>query len=208
MARIRCFLLEETERVAVYFRRYNSTAFKKGTCPVHDDYHNASVRIEDELVEKDERGYIVNGSKPASHDDPRWPKICACGYIFRPEDEWQRDAHLLYWRRDTGEEMILRNAPPGAMWYAWWFDDIYQPQGKHCLVIRMPGGGEWIVDSQAKNCSMPEDRKQEKHHCWILHGDPPNVTVDKQGASTCAAGSGSVQMQNWHGFLRNGFLEE
>lgn len=207
MSRIACFFLQETNDVSVYLRRYTTT-FKEGTCPLHNGYHNASIHIENEPVERSTRGYINNSGKPGpAHNDPRWPMSCACGYVFSEEDEWQRDTHLLYKRLDTGEEIILRNAPSGAMWYAWWFDDMYKPQLEHCLVVKTPGNRDWIIDGQASNCTIPDDKMQEKHHCWVLHGEPPNVTIDKQG-TTCSAGAGSVQSGNWHGFLRNGFLEQ
>lgn len=111
-------------------------------------------------------------------------------------------------RTDTGEEFIeYHNAPVGAMWFAEWFDNSFcVPQLEHVLVVKTPGG-EWVVDSQSSNCTMPEDFKQEKHHCWIIEGELPNITVSKNG-KTCAAGGGSIQTGNYHGFLRNGYLEE
>lgn len=204
MTRIKCFLLESTEHVSVSLRRYT----RGKDCPVIEGgYHQGRVRIEDEPVARDAQGYIQNGSKPtAPHDDPRWPAQCTCGYAFKEYDEWQRFVEEIYRRADTGEEMCLRDATPGAMWYAWWFDDMYTPQEKHNLVVKTPGG-EWCVDGQANNCTMKDDLKQERHHCWIRHGEPPNVTVDKQGGPTCSAGAGSIQCGQYHGFLRNGYLE-
>jgi hypothetical protein len=61
-----------------------------------------------------------------------------------------------------------------------------------------------MIDSRASNCTLPNDRE---HKCWIRHGTPPDLTVDKNG-KTCAAGAGSIQLGNYHGFLRNGHLEE
>lgn len=205
MGKIRCFFLEPTGRVSVRLRRY--TRVERVPC-TEGSYHDASVHFCSEPKECDAKGYGVNSLKPApSHSDPRWPQTCTCGYTFRDDDEWQRFTQDIYRRTDTGEEGTLRDAAPGAMWYAWWFDTMYQPQGAHCLVVKTPGSREWIIDSQASNCTMPDDRRQEKHHCWILHGTPPDVTVDKQG-QTCAAGPGSVQCGKWHGFLRNGYLED
>lgn len=119
----------------------------------------------------------------------------------------------LYRRTDTGELQPLNDFGPGAMWFAPWLDNIYKPQLKHVLVVKTPGG-DWIIDSQASNCTKPQKkvgedgwtaRRQEDHHCWILHGEPPNVTVDKDG-NTCEAGGGSIVCGGFHGFLRNGFL--
>lgn len=71
------------------------------------------------------------------------------------------------------------------------------------LMVRLPDGHDWAVDSEASNCTKPG----EPHHCWIRHGDPREcrVTVDKNG-DTCAAGAGSIASPNWHGFLQNGVL--
>lgn len=206
MARIKCFLLEPTGRVQVKLRRY----YFVEKCSFHGDYygyHDASVIIGEEPEELSEEGCIQNGLKPVPHDDPRWPTHCPCGYAFREKDQWQRAVNPIYRRVDTGEEMLLRDAPSGAMYYAPWLDAIQVPQGKHCLIVKTPGG-EWVVDSQSSNCTMKNDWRQEKHHCWVLHGEPPNVTADKQGGPTCAAGAGSIQCGSYHGFLRSGFLEE
>lgn len=73
--------------------------------------------------------------------------------------------------------------------------------GPHLIVI-CPNGGTWNVDSRASNCTMPYDYE---HRCWIRHGIPPNVTVDKNG-NTCQAGAGSIKCGDYHGFLRNGVL--
>jgi hypothetical protein len=206
MTRIQCFLLEKTGRVEVMLRRYRSpSTFPDTSCPTGYGYHNASFPIGDETEVCDEQGSIQNGRMDIpAHDDTRWPTTCPCGYIFEEEDNWQRTAYPLYRRTDTGEEMVLKDLPVGAMYYAEWLDDVFCPQNEHCLVVQTPGG-EWIIDSQSSNCSMKDDFRQERHHCWIQHGYPPNVTVDKQGVS-CSAGGGSIECNNYHGFLRNGCL--
>lgn len=94
---------------------------------------------------------------------------------------------------------------PGDMF----FEDYMEPDtywsnqiGPHlCLVL--PNGIHWVIDSRASNCDMKEDKT---HRCWVRHGEPPNITVDKRG-ETCNAGSGSIKAGNFHGFLRNGKLE-
>lgn len=111
------------------------------------------------------------------------------------------------WRRtDTGEEFRIQDRPVGSMWFAPWLDDAWSPQLKHILIVATPGG-DWVVDSQASNCTIPEDPQQKNHHCWIIEGEFPEITVSKNG-QTCAAGGGSILCGNYHGFLRNGFLEE
>lgn len=43
------------------------------------------------------------------------------------------------------------------------------------------------------------------HKCWVRHGEPPDLHVDKAGV-TCNAGAGSILSGDYHGFLHNGFL--
>lgn len=107
-------------------------------------------------------------------------------------------AQAIYKRLDTGEE--ITGAPIGAMFY----DEGCHtgPDGKS-LVVVTPGGW-WYIDSQASNCTKPDDKE---HRCWVRHGEPPNVTVDKSG-NTCAAGAGSIMIGSYHGFLRNGLLTD
>lgn len=205
MARIRCFFLEHTGRVQVYLRRYQSS-LNHTECPDHG-YHDAQTSLGEEPEERSERGYISNGTKSMlPHDDPRWPIACSCGYTFQEHDHWQRNVDSLYQRTDTQEETTIRNAPVGAMWDAWWMNDFCQPQGKHNLAVKTPGG-DWMIDSQASNCTMKDDRMQEHHHCWVRTGEPPDVTAGKDGV-TCGAGAGSIQCGSYHGFLRGGWLED
>lgn len=112
----------------------------------------------------------------------------------------------IYRRSDTGELLTLREAPAGAMWDATWYDDRAEYTGADgiTLVVRTPGG-EWMVDSRASNCTLPND---DVHKCWVRHGDPrkpETLHVDKNGL-TCAAGAGSIQCGSYHGFLHNGEL--
>lgn len=131
-------------------------------------------------------------------DDPRWPTHCECGFAFRDSDPHQRWTDMLYRRDDTGETTTLRAAPDGAMWDAVW-SPWKGPDGRS-LVVKCPGGSEWMIDGRATNCTLPNDTV---HRCWIRHGEPPRITVDKNGV-TCSAGAGSIQIGNYHGFLRDG----
>lgn len=144
-------------------------------------------------------------------------------FFIEPTGKTQRTVHrdgngkdigtgeiTVYRRTDTGEDVgCLAEAPVGAMWFASWYPDNFcNPQlgsGK-ALIVKTPGG-DWLVDQQAANCTMPDDVHQEQHHCWIINGEVPNITVNKNGV-TCGAGAGSIQQANWHGFLRDGFLVE
>jgi hypothetical protein len=199
MKRIRCFLLEPTGKTKHSLRRYASGS----TCPSGEmSYHNAQTFVGVRPVEDAAR--VLEERTP--RDDPRWPTHCGCGYEFKADDSWQDFTRELYRRADTGEEMTLREAPPGAMYYAPWLSDLphYRgPDGRTLIVKCPPDGHDWIVDSRASNCTMPQD---DVHKCWVRHGEAPDITVDKNG-HTCAAGGGSILTPKWHGFLRNGWLE-
>jgi hypothetical protein len=98
----------------------------------------------------------------------------------------------LYRRADTGEVLTFADAPAGAMVGFEWG-----------LTVKLPNGRSWNIDSEATNCTR---KGVKSHRCWIRHGTPPDITVDKNG-DTCAAGAGSIQAGDYHGFLRNGHLE-
>ena len=137
-----------------------------------------------------------------------WPTRCGCGYRFKAEDEWSIDFNDIWIREDDWSVLGSRphKFPPGAMYWAPWMDDHYKPQLEHCLCVILPDGTAWIIDSQATNCTMADDHRQERHHCWVLSGGPPpNVTAGKGGV-TCSAGAGSIQSGGYHGFLQNGVL--
>jgi hypothetical protein len=142
------------------------------------------------------------------------------------EDTGHKSEHgfTLYRRSDTGEVAPFLNNPPhpipvGAMWWCTWLTRLgykrseeypdeaakpsrYFPDAKGRILAVMTPGGTWIIDSRASNCTKPTDNK---HRCWVRHGEPPNVTVDKNG-ETCEAGAGSIIAGSYHGFLRSGEL--
>lgn len=117
-------------------------------------------------------------------------------------------------RPDTGEKFLSQEKlPAGAMWFAPWYKDLgprYNAPDGTCLVVNTPAGA-WTIDSKSSNCGRPDD---DVHKCWVRHGVAPEITVDKNG-NTCSAGAGSIMQSiagghkaNYHGFLRNGYLEE
>lgn len=118
----------------------------------------------------------------------------------------------LYRRADTGETTTLAAAPVGAMWDASWYREqakdgvnprlFWAPVEGVNLIVKTPGG-DWYVDGRASNCDQPD----RPHRCWVRHGTAPDITVDKNG-DTCGAGAGSIQQGSYHGFLRNGWLEQ
>lgn len=113
---------------------------------------------------------------------------------------------------------------PGAI-----YDAAYASRGEHTCMYWDNCDGHHIhvvsqnhhtfdLMSRASNCGLPNDRS---HRCWVVHipdGDLSRTTVDKNGL-TCSAGAGSLLAQpinrtdgttipGWHGFLRNGVLDE
>ena|ERR1700747_2323399 len=198
---VKAFFLEPTDRQRRYLRRYAS-----GTnVDLKEHYHNAWVLID---VVPNTTEAIKEG-KGEFGNDGRWPTKCEnCDYLFTESDHYQIFFDHVYIRKDTGEEMSLRDAPPGAMWDANWLHDMIPgmgwtgPDGRS-LVAVCPGGHQWHIDGRCSNCTKPH----EPHQCWVRHGEPPNITVDKNG-NTCAAGAGSIQTPNWHGYLRNGEFVE
>lgn len=83
------------------------------------------------------------------------------------------------------------------------WDDCDDPRG-HLMVV-LPCGHIWDIDTRAKNCDRKDDRS---HRCWVRHGEPPDITVDKAGGPTCRAGAGSIQCWcgSYHGHLTGGVL--
>lgn len=83
---------------------------------------------------------------------------------------------------------------------------IHRPnkQDRRVLVVKLPDGHDWVIDSRCNNCTLPDD---DKHWCWVRHGRPEDGTlhVDKNGR-TCSAGAGSIATSKYHGFLHHGKL--
>jgi hypothetical protein len=201
-----CFLIEETPLVTLYARRY-AVLNKCGWCPPctgNYSFHDASVQFSEEISE---RGTYLKYHDPKDYPDAPFPGLCSCGYAFKATDEWQISPERVYERVDTGALCTLRNAEPGAMWNAWWVGPHAQGEDGKSMMVMMPGQIEWGIDCEANNC----DRKGDPaHRCWIRHGAAPNLTVDKNTTgskfSTCKAGSGSIGVPGWHGFMVDGIL--
>jgi hypothetical protein len=215
------------------FAAPDGSVVTRAGCPLPQGYHDRSVIIIDQRPCEDhsiadpdylqEQGVFSAPTK----DDPRWPTHCDCGYAFAPDDPWQVFPEQLFRGAPDGLLYTLRAAPPGAMWDATWLKDTEWAVGPDgiSLHVRLPNGHDWCVDQEASNCTRTQwlpgtyvggdgvERHAEKmwkgrtHYCWIRHGDPRtgNVHVDKDG-DTCAAGAGSIQSGNYHGFLHNGEL--
>lgn len=207
---IRCFLIEPAGRARLSLRRYSSAecpaAPKRGYHDAQSPLFEVAERLE--KVEGFDRPIFRHDGPSRREDVPSehaWPAQCDCGYVFAEDDHWQVFSETIYCRTDNGEVVTLRNAPAGAMWWLTWMEGLFHPQlGTSPLCVMTPVG-EWVIDSRASNCTIPDDYNQERHHCWVAHGTVPDITVDKNG-QTCAAGAGSIQAGNYHGFLRGGYL--
>jgi len=194
---VRCFLLTPSPRYRVMLHR---DAPGDGACP---GGHLASAIARD----------VARKTPPASNSevelakyppgDARWPASCAaCGRPFDPADSRSVFFRTLYERGDGGPPCTIVEAPPGAVWDATWLPESMRGADGRAVMVRLPNGHDWHVDGQASNCTRPGDRS---HRCWVRHGTPPDLTVDKAG-ETCSAGAGSIQSGDYHGFLRQGFL--
>jgi hypothetical protein len=217
LPQIAVFFLTRTDQVQVQLRRYTMAADRP--CPGSQWGCDASVVIAAAAPEADwgvEPGYDGRGGdlkELVAHDDPRWPTACGhCAAAFAPEHRHIVHVDRLYAGTPGGELHTIRRAPVGAMWDAFWHEGLpaYTGPDGIALVVRTPGG-DWMVDSEASNCTRKGDLT---HKCWIRHGDPRDpqglkggraLHVDKSG-DTCAAGAGSIISGSYHGFLHNGHL--
>jgi hypothetical protein len=232
---IKVFLIDSLPRCQVSLRRFAWSEVNKCS---NNWCHNASVIIGEEPWSQD---YDGDGRLAGDHTvpkaDARWPKVCEhCGYAFTDEDQWQVNRERFFTNPATQEIFTLRKAPPGAMWFATWMEDREKdgdrpngfwtgPDGRS-LMVRLPDGRDWHVDSRANNCDSPCVNCQQPYHthnkpespckkyedarphkCWVRHGDVAagTVHVDKNGV-TCGAGGGSIMTPNFHGFLHNGHI--
>ena len=183
---IECFFLEPTSQAEESLRRYGAV---DGTdCP-DGPYHNIDTVIGRVALNDDSNG---SGDDQHPHDDPRWPKSCSCGYVFKDDDHWQHNIKRLFRRSDNAGLTTLRGAPVGAMWYADWLP-WKGPDGR-CLVVKTPAG-DWVVDGPASNSKSKVG--------WQRSGTPPKITARP------SIGMGD-QNGRWtfHAFLTDGKLVE
>lgn len=214
MTDLRAFFCEATKVRRLFLRRYS---VRDHGCKDDGVCSSAMVPVPDldapfEWQEDDDRYPHMPAAPDIARTDPRWPKTCEkCGREFPDEAPWQVMQEELYRRVDTGEIIAHRFLPPGALYLnevRREFGSVFPGGGPDGLVLNAvcPGGARWCIDSRANNCTMPKD---EKHRCWVRHGDPRTgpVHVDKNGL-TCKAGAGSIKTGNWHGFLDHGYFRE
>lgn len=220
------FYLIPTESARVSLRRYASGDYDCGRLPGRRTYHDVAAEVDTIPAVIVERRWEWQAPSPESIAPDAWPMTCGCGYTFTKADTRQVFVEPLYRRSDGGPGVFtLRTAPPGAMWDAWWYpEDLGKGPDGLSLIVKCPNGVEWHIDGFASNCDAPCrscGRRRDAHsgasgcrrfdpkphHCWIRHGAPPMITVDKDGDS-CGAGAGSIQAGDYHGFLRAGVFTE
>lgn len=114
---------------------------------------------------------------------------------------WYGDLHWDAIPKDEAERPV-----PGSMFWISFSSghcSTHEPPCEHHLMAVTPDGHWWDIDGRANNCTLKADKR---HRCWVRHGEPPHITVDKAGL-TCQAGAGSIQTPDWHGFLSNGVFD-
>jgi hypothetical protein len=204
-----CFLVVPTGTERVSLRRYRSEFDKAANksvtiCPGEHGYHNAEAPI----------GEFSQGtwSRDFAHDDPRWPRACACGYVFADDDARQVFDRDLY-RRADGQPGVLTlwDCLPGMMWHVPWFHDPAAPRE-----------GRSVAEQRAR---YPRGSKAESHlssYYWHDHADrrAPLTVVCPNGAEwtvDAVSGNGagwevkgeppllvvtpSIAAPGYHGFL-------
>ncbi len=169
-------------------------------CPNSEKgYHSAMVPVA--VSPKINDGQV--GGLPGKYPAHMWPKTCdRCGEAV-PENATRQVYRERYFdcpggRPQPGDLYVVELHKPDFPCPSGWENC----DGKHLIAV-LPNGFLWDIDGRGDNCPKPEEGT---HRCWVRHGDPPNITVDKNG-DTCDAGCGSVLAGDWHGFLTNGIFE-
>lgn len=199
-------------------RRYARADGTNGfTCDL--GYHSVSVRLPGTfplvLTEPDpEDGFRgIAELAPTDYDgETWWPTHCGCGYEFKQDDHWQYNQHQLFASAIDGHRWLQRELPAGAVWSPWWISSGWcgVNGGETILMIKLPSGQDFLPGMEATNCT----RKGEDHDCWCVHGEVPDLTINKEpvdGRTTCSAGAGSIDSasgtpRHWHGFVTAGEL--
>lgn len=155
-------------------------------CTSRNREHRARVEIEeDELALPPPKRDLPEWTR--HRDDARWPAHCdLCGYAFVDADERVLFYRRLY-RAADGRETILDDAPPGAMWDAFWLGPEYRGEDGLHLAVMTPGG-PWYVDGRSPVSFLR----------WVRWGTPPDVSAKP---SIFIPG-------RYHGWLQDGFLRE
>lgn len=181
-----CFWCEPADSAQESLRRFVFSSKEGALCTGRWGYHHASVILGSVPWKKEHNG---EGNIPDLElkKDPRWPKMCECGYEFTDKDEWQHNFNRHYQRSDGGGLILLGEPPVGAMWDAYWMKDFVGPDGKS-LVVVLPDGTPWNVDGPSRNNGVLGPG-------WTRTGTVPKVTARP-----------SILTPGYHGFLTDGEL--
>lgn len=197
--------------VHVVGKRYEATVLWSG-CGGATGSHAARRPITAEQWETRDYRHPWDGACETCAQSIPWDakEPCDCGNDncpdYRPVVRWAAGERSVF---DTPSGDV----GPGDMFYADWnlptetrkhycaIPAWSNCDGRHLIVV-LPNGHHWDIDSRASNCTMREDTT---HRCWIRTGEPPNVTAGKSG-HTCTAGAGSILSGDYHGFLTDGVL--
>lgn len=198
----------------VYWDYYEPGYKARNTCP--NSYGKGTPGIHDVRIFLAKTSQLADwdlGGKEDEYSDVRWPTACEnCGVAAPPRGTRRNEDgsgievvhHIL---RKRVYNTASGEPEPGDLFFETWRHDPKvwcewdNCDGRH-LVGVLPNGHHWDIDGRARNCTMKEDRA---HRCWIRHGTPPDITVDKRG-TTCGAGAGSIQAGDYHGFLQHGIF--
>lgn len=189
-SRIECFWMEPVELGRHDLRRYQRLDdYSAATCPENRmRHHDTTVILGDETLPFDPQGLLGYGRDDVPHDDPRWPRAChVCGAPFLDEDYWQHNVIRFFKGAPDGKLYTTRDMPPGAMYDAEWWPRK-GPDGITLAVVLPPHGGDdvWMPDTGPHGQSP-----------WTRTGTIPKVTC-----------SPSILTPRYHGWLRDGWLEE
>lgn len=226
MADVSVFFAVSSKKTRVSLRRYRGES-NGGVCSHPDNwgYHNAEafIGVMDERLGKpcdSGRGfYLESWDAREFESDERWPRRCACGYEFQLSDAFQVFQDEVLIRADGKPGEFSRRHPVvGMMYDCYWLPDRYGSDGwvnvgpdGLALAVCVPEqirskwiGREFHPEQRASNCTM---RADDKHHCWVRHGDARKneCHVDKSGP-TCAAGAGSIVTDGWHSFIQRNLV--
>lgn len=175
------------------------TSFNNFMCL--DCKHRMRIELPEKITEEEFEAVSWNSIKP--------PPCEVCQGVT---ELTSRGCKPIFRRLDTGEEIFNLRDHPGACyadkdgaWDSTSRTHKFGPDGR-ALVLILPDGFSWYIDSRASNCDMKTDND---HRCWVRHGSPElpeTFHVDKNGL-TCGAGAGSIDSKSWYGFCHNGELK-
>jgi len=183
---VQCFWCEPSDRAEETLRRF-CYADATGT-----HYHDAENVLGEVPLPLDAPG---GGLDDFDRTDPRWPRVCSCGYLFSDDDQWQHNIRRKYRRTDTGALYVLSDLPPGAMYDANWYPSGWKGADGLSLVVIGPARcGAWTVDGKSANGGG-----------WQRTGDPRQPATLSCSPSIWWGQSAGGDRE-WHGYLTNGVL--